>query len=78
VKVRDSVTAPFSAHSGGNLTIIGNQAIDILALHHPTLTPFVSGGNLSLISDGVISGDARFTSGGSFSIRSLSGDWQIL
>jgi hypothetical protein len=36
-------------------------------------TPFVSGGNLSLVSDGIISGDARFTSGGSFSIRSVSG-----
>jgi large exoprotein involved in heme utilization and adhesion len=73
VKVRDTVTTPFLAQSGGNLTIIGNGGIDILALNHPTQTPFVSGGNLSLISDGVISGDARFTSGGSFSIGSLSG-----
>jgi large exoprotein involved in heme utilization and adhesion len=73
VKVRDSVTTPFLAQSGGNLTIIGNGGIDILALNHPTQTPFVSGGNLSLISDGVISGDARFSSGGSFSIKSISG-----
>ena len=73
VKVRDSVTTPFLANSGGNLTIIGNRGIDILALNHPTETPFISGGNLSLISDGVISLDARFASGGSFSIQSLSG-----
>ena len=73
VKVRDSVTTPFLAQSGGNLTIIGNGGIDILALNHPTQTPFVSGGNLSLISDGVISGDARFSSGGSFSIQTVSG-----
>jgi adhesin HecA-like repeat protein len=73
VKVRDSVRTPFLARSGGNLTIVGNQGIDILALNHPTQTPFLSGGNLSLISDGVISLDARFSSGGSFSIRSLSG-----
>jgi filamentous hemagglutinin family protein len=73
VKVRDSVTTPFLAQSSGNLTIVGNGGIDILALNHSTQTPFVSGGNLSLISDGVISLDARFRSGGSFSIRSLSG-----
>jgi filamentous hemagglutinin family protein len=73
VKVRDTVAAPFLARSGGNLTIIGNGGIDILALNHPTQTPFVSGGNLSLISDGVISGDAHFSSGGSFSIKSVSG-----
>jgi filamentous hemagglutinin family protein len=73
VRVRDSVKTPFLAQSGGNLTIQGNQGIDILALNHPTKTPFVSGGNLSLISDGIISGDARFSSGGGFSIRSVSG-----
>ncbi|MEH2083192.1 MAG: filamentous hemagglutinin N-terminal domain-containing protein [Nostoc sp.] len=73
VKVRDSVTSPFLARSDGNLTIVGNGGIDILALNHPTQTPFASGGNLSLISDGIISGDARFSSGGSFSIKSVSG-----
>ncbi len=73
VRVRDSVAIPFLAQSGRNLTLQGNQGIDILALNHPTQTPFVSGGNLSLISDGTISGDARFASSGSFSIRSVSG-----
>ncbi len=73
VKVRDSVTTPFLAQAGGNLTIGSNQGIDILALNHPTQTAFVSGGNLSLISDGIISGDAHFSSGGSFSIHNLSG-----
>jgi filamentous hemagglutinin family protein len=74
VKVRDSVTTPFLATAGANLTIQGNQGIDILALNQPTQTPFVSGGNLSLISDGIISGDARFASGGSFSLKSVSGE----
>ena len=73
VRVRDSVTTPFLAQAGSNLTIEGNQGIDILALNHPTLTSFVSGGNFSLISDGIISGDARFASGGNFSLRSVSG-----
>ncbi len=73
VQVRDSVVTPFLVQAGGNLTIVGNQGIDILALLHPMQTPFVSGGNLSLVSDGIISLDARFRSGASFSIRSVSG-----
>jgi len=73
VRVRDSVVNPFLAQAGGNLYIQGNQSIDILALNHPE-TPFQSGGNLSLVSDGNISGDAHFTSGGNFSILNLSGE----
>ncbi len=72
VRVRDSVETPFVAHAGGNLTIQGDQAIDIVALNHPQ-TPFQSGRNLTLISDGNISGDAHFASGGNFSILNLSG-----
>ncbi|MEQ8997703.1 MAG: hypothetical protein RID53_14515, partial [Coleofasciculus sp. B1-GNL1-01] len=73
VRVRDSVETPFIAHAGGNLYIQGNQSIDILALNHPG-TPFQSGGELSLISDGVISGDAHFASGGQFAILNLAGE----
>ncbi|WDD36522.1 filamentous hemagglutinin N-terminal domain-containing protein (plasmid) [Nostoc sp. UHCC 0926] len=73
VKIRDSVMTPFLATAVGNFTIQGNQGIDILALNHPTQTPFVSGGNLNLISDGIISGDARFANGGNFSLKSVSG-----
>ena len=72
VRIRDSVANPFLAEAGGNLYIQGNQNIDILALNHPQ-TPFVSGGNLTLVSDGIVSGDAHFTSGGQFSILNLSG-----
>jgi filamentous hemagglutinin family protein len=73
VKVRDTAATPFLAHSGRNLTVQGNLGIDILALNHPMQIPFVSEGNLSLSSDGIISGDAHFSSGGSFSIKSVSG-----
>jgi len=75
VQVREEVTTPFVAVSGGNLTIEGNNGIDILALSplSPGGFAFQSGGNLSLISDGIISGDARFSSGGSFSVRSVLG-----
>ncbi len=73
VQIRDSVANPFVAHAGGRLYIQGNNAIDILALNHPQ-TPFQSGGDLSLVSNGDISGDAHFASGGSFSMLNLSGD----
>lgn len=72
VIVRDSSATPFIAHAQGNLYIQGSQGIDVLALNHPII-PFQSGGNLSLVSNGIISGDAHFSSGGNFSIRNLSG-----
>jgi filamentous hemagglutinin family protein len=74
VQVRDAdrITQPFLAKAGGNLTIVGDRALDILALS-PTITPLVSGGNLSLASDGVLTLDARASSGGNFSIASVSG-----
>ncbi|MEH2381782.1 MAG: CHAT domain-containing protein [Nostoc sp.] len=72
VRVRDSVANPFIAKAGGNLLIQGNQNIDILALNHPE-TPFQSNGNLSLVSDGNISGDSHFASSGNFSILNLAG-----
>src|SRR5919202_399990 len=71
VRVRDSVTNPFIAQAGGNLYIQGDRNIDILALNHPQ-TPFTSGGQLSLVSNGDISGDAHFASNG-FSILNLAG-----
>ncbi|MGB3236807.1 MAG: filamentous hemagglutinin N-terminal domain-containing protein, partial [Geitlerinemataceae cyanobacterium] len=73
VWVRDSVALPFLAVAGGNLWVQGNRGIDILALNHPQ-TPFQSGGNLFLVSDGIISGDAHFASGNRFSIFNLSGN----
>jgi filamentous hemagglutinin family protein len=72
VLIRDSSENPFVAHAGGNLTIEGIQGIDILALNHPE-TPFQSGGNTTLVSDGDTSGDAHFASGGSFAILKRSG-----
>jgi filamentous hemagglutinin family protein len=72
VTVRDSVANPFVAQAGGNLYIQGNKGVDILALNHQQ-TPFISGDNLTLVSDGNISGDAHFASGGQFTIRNLAG-----
>jgi diguanylate cyclase (GGDEF)-like protein/filamentous hemagglutinin family protein len=72
VTVRDTVDEPFLAKSGGDLTVRGDRGIDILALNHPDQTAFQSGGNLALISDGAISGDARFESGGGFQMQPIT------
>ncbi|MCZ0899218.1 filamentous hemagglutinin, partial [Microcoleus sp. HI-ES] len=77
MRVRDSAQNPFLAQAGGNLYIQADRTIDILtqnAIGGLSLPPqFQSGGNLSLVSNGVISGDSHFVSGGNFSIRNLSG-----
>ncbi|MEG4230102.1 CHAT domain-containing protein [Microcoleus sp. N9_A2] len=77
VRVRDSAENPFLAQAGGNLYIQADRTIDILTqnatggLSLPA--QFQSGGNLSLVSNGVISGDTHFASRGNFSVRNLSG-----
>ncbi|NES22065.1 MAG: filamentous hemagglutinin N-terminal domain-containing protein [Symploca sp. SIO3E6] len=73
VKIRDSEVEPFSAVAGSNFLVQGNQGIDILALNHPQAA-FQSGGNLIMMSDGIISGDARFISGGNFLLLNLAGE----
>lgn len=73
VLIRDSTTSPLSIQAGGDLLIQGNKSIDILALNHPGI-PVQSGGNLTLVSDGAISGDSHFAVGGNFSILNLSGN----
>jgi CHAT domain-containing protein len=73
VTVRDTATNPFLAQTGGNLYIQGNQGIDILALNTPNTPPFQSGGNLSFVSDGIISFDSHSQSGGSVLFSNLSG-----
>ncbi|MBF2026683.1 MAG: filamentous hemagglutinin N-terminal domain-containing protein [Oscillatoriales cyanobacterium C42_A2020_001] len=72
VHIRDTFTEPFLAQAGGDLTVQGDRGIDILALNHSTWTAFQSGGNLSLVSDGVISGDARFASQRNFEVRPIT------
>jgi filamentous hemagglutinin family protein len=69
VTIRDTVTEPFLARSGGATTIQGDRAIDILTLNHLSQTPFASGGPLTLISDGNISADAHFDSQGFFLLK---------
>ncbi|NEP36596.1 CHAT domain-containing protein, partial [Moorena sp. SIO3B2] len=73
VLIRDTTDNSFQAVAGGNLKIQGDGGIDILALKNPD-TRFQSGGDLSLVSDGKISTDAHFASGGNFSIENLAGE----
>ncbi|WP_445248119.1 filamentous hemagglutinin N-terminal domain-containing protein, partial [Microcoleus sp. OTE_8_concoct_300] len=72
VRVRDG-SYPFRAIAGGNLTIQGNQNIDIFALNYPN-PAFQSSGDITLLSNGTVSGDAHFAAGGNFAILTLSGD----
>ena len=73
VQVRDSVTNSFVAYAGGNLTVQGNQGIDIFALNHPS-SGLVSGGDMVLRSANSVGGDAHYWTGGSFRIEQLDGD----
>ncbi|MEG4344103.1 CHAT domain-containing protein [Microcoleus sp. A003_D6] len=72
VRVRDGNNA-FRAIAGGNLTIQGNQNIDIFALNYPNAA-FQSAGDITLLSNGNVSGDAHFAAGGNVSILTLSGN----
>ncbi|NJR26643.1 MAG: filamentous hemagglutinin N-terminal domain-containing protein, partial [Richelia sp. CSU_2_1] len=71
VRVRDG-SYPFRAIAGGNLTVQGDRNIDILALNYPN-PAFQSAGNITLLSNGNVSGDAHFTAGGNLSILTLAG-----
>jgi filamentous hemagglutinin family protein len=72
VTIRDSVASPVVVQAGNSLTMQGDRGIDILALNHPQ-PALRSGKNLTLISDGLVSGDTHFAAGGDFSIRNLAG-----
>jgi len=71
VRVRDG-SYPFRAIAGGNLTIQGNQNIDIFALNYPN-PAFQSSEDITLLSNGNVSGDAHFAARGNFAILTLSG-----
>ncbi|WP_445305191.1 MULTISPECIES: CHAT domain-containing protein [unclassified Microcoleus] len=72
VRVRDG-SYPFRAIAGGNLTIQGNQNIDIFALNYPN-PAFQSAGDIALLSNGNVSGDAHFAAGGNVSVLTLAGN----
>jgi filamentous hemagglutinin family protein len=68
VQVESTQSEIFVAQAEGDLLIQGNNGIDI----ETSEQWFQSGGNLSLISDGVITANSNFTTGGNFSALNLS------
>lgn len=71
VQLQDSVANPSVTYAGGNLLIQGTEGIAIDTLNHAynffSQSVIRSGGNLNLVSDRTITGNARFVSGGDFS-----------
>ena len=72
VRVRDSVTNPLIAASGGQLLVQGNQGVDIFALNHPESGLF-SGGDMVLRSANSVIGDAHYQSSSNFRVEQLDG-----
>ena len=73
VQMWDSVENPLIAYAGGNLTVQGNQTVDIFGLNHPS-SGLVSGGDMVLRSANAVGGDAYYWTGGNFRIEQLDGD----
>lgn len=71
IKIRDTATVPFMANAGRDLWVQGERSIDIFTLNRQE-SGFKSGGDLTLISNGIISADSHFASR-NFQVRSLSG-----
>jgi len=68
VRLRDRTDAPLQLQTGGTLQIWGDRTVDILALNTLDPIPFVSGGDLRLLSNGLVSADSHFLSGGDFQV----------
>ncbi|MGA7935500.1 MAG: filamentous hemagglutinin N-terminal domain-containing protein [Kovacikia sp.] len=79
VTIGDSATNPLIAQVGGNLLIRGVQGINIQALNNPG-SLISAGGSLTLESTQGVTANARFVSGGGFTIRAAGdivlGDYQ--
>ncbi|MEC4817082.1 MAG: hypothetical protein SAK29_28005, partial [Scytonema sp. PMC 1069.18] len=77
VEIRDDTEKTYTdtaaiITAGRNLLIQGEERINIQAFKNPD-SIFESGNNLTLISNGVITGNVKFFSGGNFSTISVGG-----
>ena len=72
IAARDSITNPFIAQAGEELSLQGG-IIDLFVLNNAASGLF-SGGNQILRSNNPINGDAHYYSGGSFRIEQLDGN----
>ncbi|WP_424100969.1 CHAT domain-containing protein [Moorena producens] len=72
VRSHDSLARPFIAEALGNLSIQGNQAIEISTFNHQA-SGFFSGGNMVLRSANPVQGSSYYNTGASFRIEQLDG-----
>ncbi|MEL7246425.1 MAG: filamentous hemagglutinin N-terminal domain-containing protein, partial [Cyanobacteria bacterium J06573_2] len=72
VEVRDSDDTQATISAGNNLLIQGDKRINIQAFNNKD-SKLTSGNDLTLISDGLITGDTKFFNGGNFSTISVGG-----
>lgn len=72
VRSHDSLARPFIAEALGNLSIQGNQAIEISTFNNEA-SGFFSGGNMVLRSANPVQGSSRYHTGASFRIEQLDG-----
>lgn len=72
VKIEDSIDEAFVAIAGNNLSITGQNQVDIFALNHPQ-SILASGGDMTLRSATPVVGDAHYAVGGNFRIENLVG-----
>jgi filamentous hemagglutinin family protein len=70
IKIQDNQTNPLIIKAGKNLTLQGNNSLDVFLLNHPD-SGLYSGQDLVLRSDNQIGGDAHFYSGGNLRIEKL-------
>ena len=70
---RDNPTNPLRISAGGQLTLWGDQQIDLFGLHHPD-SGFRSTSNLFVVSSGPITGNAPLQTSGQLFITTPTGD----
>lgn len=75
VEFRDRSDTPLSLKIGQTLQLYGRDLLDIAALQHLDPPPFQIGGDLQLMSQGLVSADSHFQVGGDVFI---SGTWRSL
>ncbi|WP_083862383.1 CHAT domain-containing protein [Baaleninema simplex] len=68
VRLRDRPSTPLILEAGETLQLWGDRTLDILALNHLETPPVVSGGDLVLLGNGIVSTDSHFRSGGDFRV----------
>ncbi|MEM8640635.1 MAG: filamentous hemagglutinin N-terminal domain-containing protein [Cyanobacteria bacterium P01_G01_bin.54] len=73
VHIQDTTSAPTRLTAGGDLTIQGNEVVDIFVLNHPG-SHVTAGGDITLISENPVVGDAHYWAGRKFSIETPMGE----